>query len=124
MAATLLVSDHVRSDTSIQDPDRACPDPDPGPGPVSQLNAPNIRLVLRVSSTLTVPVEQSYKMVRTEYERREEGFLALGSYFDGSNSAGLRLNETQPIIMRHDQRRVRTSCFARSMCAICQYAPM
>ena len=45
-------------------------------------------------------------MVRMEYERRDEGFLALGSYFDGSNSAGLQLNETQPIIMRHDQRRV------------------
>lgn len=45
-------------------------------------------------------------MVRMQYERREEGFLELGSYFDGSNSEGIRLNETQPVIMRHDQRRV------------------
>jgi hypothetical protein len=67
-----------------------------------------IVLVLGMSFTPGIqPLAQSYKMVRTEYERREEGFLALGSYFDGSNSAGLRLNETQPIIMRHDQRRVR-----------------
>ena len=46
-------------------------------------------------------------MVKIRYDRREEGFLELGSYFDGSNSEGIMLNETQPIIMRHDQRRVR-----------------
>ena len=45
-------------------------------------------------------------MVRMRYKRREEGFLELGSFFDGSNSDGVTLNETQPIIMRHDQRRV------------------
>ena len=54
-----------------------------------------------------MPGVQSYKLVKIRYERREEGFLELGSYFDGSNSEGIMLNETQPIIMRHDERRVR-----------------
>ena len=54
-----------------------------------------------------MPFLQSYSLVKIQYDRREEGFLELGAYFDGSNSEGLMLNETQPIIMRHDERRVR-----------------
>ena len=55
-------------------------------------------------------------MVRMNYERREEGFLELGSYFDGSNNEGIELNETQPIIMRHDQRRVRHALPVKLLC--------
>lgn len=35
-------------------------------------------------------------VARTRYERRDEGFLRLGRYFDDN-----RLQETQPIIMRY-----------------------
>ncbi len=54
-----------------------------------------------------MPFFQSYSLVKIQYDRREEGFLELGAYFDGSNSEGVMFNETQPIIMRHDERRVR-----------------
>lgn len=37
----------------------------------------------------------------TQYERRDEGFLALGSYFDGANEEGLLLTESQPLVMTY-----------------------
>lgn len=38
----------------------------------------------------------------TPYERRDEGFLALGSYMEGRNSESARMNLTQPIVMRYE----------------------
>lgn len=49
---------------------------------------------------------QSYRVVEMQYQRRDDGFLGLGSYFDGRNSEKLLLKETQPIIMRYDLARV------------------
>eukprot|EP00884_Botryococcus_braunii_P000055 jgi/Botrbrau1/1004/Bobra.114_1s0042.1 len=37
----------------------------------------------------------------TEYERRDEGFLSLGAYFDGGNEEALLLAESQPVIMSY-----------------------
>ena len=39
-------------------------------------------------------------VVRMQYERRDEGYIGLGAYFDGANSAGVRLRESQPVVMR------------------------
>jgi hypothetical protein len=33
-----------------------------------------------------------------KYERKDDGFFALGGYFDGSNSRGLRFIQTQPVV--------------------------
>lgn len=42
-----------------------------------------------------------YTVVRTIYVRRDEGYLALGSYFSGENEDGIRFRETQPVTMLH-----------------------
>lgn len=34
-------------------------------------------------------------------ERRDEGFLLLGSYMSGNNAAGARCRETQPVVMSY-----------------------
>ncbi|KAK9903516.1 hypothetical protein WJX75_007851 [Coccomyxa subellipsoidea] len=34
------------------------------------------------------------------YERRDEGYIGLGAYFDGANGQGVRLRQTQPVVMR------------------------
>ena len=43
---------------------------------------------------------EAYTVVRMAYERRDEGYIGLGAYFDGANSAGVRLRESQPVVMR------------------------
>ena len=43
-----------------------------------------------------------YPFATTPYERRDEGFLALGSYMEGCNSESARMNLTQPIVMRYE----------------------
>ncbi|GMH33157.1 hypothetical protein BSKO_00991 [Bryopsis sp. KO-2023] len=42
-----------------------------------------------------------YPVVRMSYQRRDEAFLALGTYFDGRNEGSIRFKETQPAIMTH-----------------------
>lgn len=42
-----------------------------------------------------------YTVVQTAYTRRDEGYLALGSYFSGDNEGGVQFRETQPVIMLH-----------------------
>lgn len=44
---------------------------------------------------------EAYPVVKMRYERRDEGFLGLGSYFSGANAAGIKYRETQPIVMVH-----------------------
>lgn len=36
------------------------------------------------------------------YQRRDEGFLALGAYLSGANAERKRCIETQPVMMTHD----------------------
>jgi hypothetical protein len=36
------------------------------------------------------------------YQRRDEGFLALGAYLSGANAERKRCIETQPVLMTHD----------------------
>lgn len=43
-----------------------------------------------------------YTFVTTPYERRDEGYLALGSYMEGRNSEAAQMNLTQPIVMRYE----------------------
>lgn len=43
-----------------------------------------------------------YPYISTPYERRDEGFLALGAYMDGHNSESVRMNSTQPVVMRYE----------------------
>ncbi|BDA49988.1 hypothetical protein COCOBI_15-1160 [Coccomyxa sp. Obi] len=42
----------------------------------------------------------AYPVIRMPYERRDEGYIGLGAYFDGENSQGVRLRQTQPVTMR------------------------
>jgi hypothetical protein len=43
-----------------------------------------------------------YPVVEVQYQRRDEGYLALGTYFDGQNAAGVKFQETQPVVMRYE----------------------
>ncbi len=43
-----------------------------------------------------------YPFVTTAYERRDEGYLALGSYMEGCNADAAKMNLTQPIMMRYE----------------------
>lgn len=43
-----------------------------------------------------------YPFVTTPYERRDEGYLALGSYMEGRNADSAKMNLTQPIMMRYE----------------------
>ena len=42
---------------------------------------------------------EPYAAAEIAYQRRDEGFLLLGSYMSGSNADGVRCRETQPIVM-------------------------
>lgn len=40
-----------------------------------------------------------YPVVEVDYDRREQGYLALGAYQDGANESGSKFGFTQPIVM-------------------------
>lgn len=42
-----------------------------------------------------------FPVVEMDYGRREEGYAALGSYFDGSNDAGDKFAYSQPVVMEY-----------------------
>lgn len=42
-----------------------------------------------------------YPVVVMPYQRREEGYAALGSFFDGANADGTRFSYTQPVVMTY-----------------------
>lgn len=44
---------------------------------------------------------QAYAVVEMEYQRREEGYLALGEYMGGANAAKSRFAFTAPVVMRY-----------------------
>ena len=48
-----------------------------------------------------VRLYDSHYVIRTEYDRRDEGFDALGGYMDGRNEAEARLPAPQPVIMTY-----------------------
>jgi hypothetical protein len=45
---------------------------------------------------------QVYPVVSMDYDRREEGYLALGNYLDGENAEGTKYEATQPVIMCYE----------------------
>lgn len=42
-----------------------------------------------------------YPVVEREYQKREEGYAALGGYLDGDNATGTKFNFTQPVVMSY-----------------------
>jgi hypothetical protein len=57
---------------------------------------------------------EPYAAAEIAYQRRDEGFLLLGSYMSGSNADGVRCRETQPIVMGYQpQVRVRQAAGRR-----------
>lgn len=42
-----------------------------------------------------------YPVVEMEYQRREEGYAALGGYFDGENDLDALFSYTQPVVMTY-----------------------
>ncbi len=42
-----------------------------------------------------------YPVVEMEYQRREEGYAALGAYFDGENDLDALFSYTQPVVMTY-----------------------
>lgn len=51
-----------------------------------------------------------YPYISTPYERRDEGYLALGAYMDGQNTESAQMNSTQPIVMRYEPATVSLLC--------------
>jgi len=49
----------------------------------------------------SIRLYDTHYVVRTAYQRRDEGFDALGSYLDGDNEAGARIPAPQPVIMTY-----------------------
>lgn len=58
--------------------------------------------VVRRSGSYTLRLYDVYPVVCMDYARREEGYAALGSYFDGGNVDGVRFAYTQPVVMRYN----------------------
>lgn len=56
--------------------------------------------ILNKGSEYDLRLYDVYKVVRMPYERRDEGYIGLGAYFDGQNDGGLRLRQSQPVVMR------------------------
>ena len=58
--------------------------------------------LLKSTKDYELRIYDVYPFATTLYERRDEGFLALGSYMEGHNSESARMNLTQPIVMRYE----------------------
>ena len=55
--------------------------------------------VLQKGTAYDLRFYEVYPVVEMDYQRREEGYLALGSYQDGANSSSSRHGHTQPVVM-------------------------
>ena len=64
--------------------------------------------LLKSTKDYELRIYDVYPFATTPYERRDEGFLALGSYMEGRNSESARMNLTQPIVMRYEPATVST----------------
>jgi len=77
--------------------------PAPAAAPVgtpSDPEFPPYRL-LQKGSTYDLRFYEVYPVVEIDYHRREEGYLALGSYQGGANSSSSRFGHTQPVVMSY-----------------------
>jgi hypothetical protein len=55
--------------------------------------------VLQKGAAYDLRFYEVYPVVEMDYQRREEGYLALGSYQGGGNSSKSRYGHTQPVVM-------------------------
>jgi hypothetical protein len=44
----------------------------------------------------------AYPVIRVPYQRRDEGYSALGSFMEGANSGQVVFTESQPVVMRYE----------------------
>ena len=79
--------------------------------------------LIETKNTYSIRLYTPHIVARTRYERRDEGFLRLGRYFDEN-----RLQQTQPIVMRYPlQARsccccaVRQCCMPQQHCHVCTH---
>ena len=68
------------------------------PGTTSNPEFPPYQ-VLQKGNAYDLRFYQVYPVVEMDYQRREEGYLALGSYQDGANSSSSKFGHTQPVVM-------------------------
>lgn len=57
--------------------------------------------VLQKGTAYDLRFYEVFPVVECDYQRREEGYLALGSYQDGDNSSRSRFGHTQPVVMSY-----------------------
>ncbi|PRW44330.1 heme-binding chloroplastic [Chlorella sorokiniana] len=71
------------------------------PAPAVQSNSPLLIPFTPVqkNADYSLRLYSAYTAAECEYERRDEGFLLLGSYMSGNNAADARCRETQPVVM-------------------------
>ena len=65
--------------------------------------------ILKSTKDYELRIYDVYPFVTTPYQRRDEGYLALGSYMEGRNADSAKMNLTQPIMMRYEPATVSTS---------------
>lgn len=82
-----------------------------GPGPLKPKGLMRSRIVMATTIEFVpyTPIQkgdvydlrllQPHTVISTLYQRRDEGFLKLGSYMSGNNAAECRCVETQPVVM-------------------------
>lgn len=58
--------------------------------------------ILKSTKDYELRIYDVYPFVTTPYQRRDEGYLALGSYMEGHNADSAKMNLTQPIMMRYE----------------------
>lgn len=57
--------------------------------------------VLQKGTAYDLRFYEVFPVVECDYQRREQGYLALGSYQDGANSSSSRFGHTQPVVMSY-----------------------
>ncbi|KAG2429512.1 hypothetical protein HXX76_010747 [Chlamydomonas incerta] len=64
--------------------------------------------VLSKNADYALRLYDVFPVVEMDYARREEGYAALGAYFDGANGAAERFAYSQPVVMEYlpDGRKV------------------
>ena len=80
------------------------------PSDHNQIEHACLRRLLQRTEDYDLRIYDVYTFVTTPYERRDEGYLALGSYMEGRNSEAARMNLTQPIVMRYEPAAVSIIC--------------
>ena len=67
--------------------------------------------LVEARDTYSIRLYAAHIVARTRYERRDEGFLRLGRYFDENEN---KLQQTQPIVMRYPLQ-ARSWCCSRAV---------